>query len=43
MRINDYNHDTLMHESGRLLQENVGEQVKPFKRTKYIAPGGFSE
>ncbi len=42
-KLNDYNHDTLMHESGNLLKENVAEQVKPFRRTKFIAPGALSE
>ncbi len=40
VKLNDYNHDTLMHESGHLLQENLAEQLKPFKRTRYIAPSG---
>jgi len=43
VKLNDYNHDTLMHESGYLLQDNLGEQLKPFKQTKYIAPGTRSE
>jgi hypothetical protein len=43
VKLNDYNHDTLMHESGRLLQENLTEQLKPYKRTRYIAPGERSE
>lgn len=43
VKLNDYNHDTLMHESGYLLQDNLGEQLKPFKQTKYIAPGNLSE
>ncbi|MBI5352314.1 MAG: hypothetical protein HZB50_06710 [Chloroflexi bacterium] len=43
VKLNDYNHDTLMHESGHLLQENLAEQLKPFKQTKYIAPGTKSE
>jgi hypothetical protein len=43
VKLNDYNHDTLMHESGHLLQENLGEQLKPFKRTQYIAPGEISK
>jgi hypothetical protein len=30
--------DTLMHVSGNLLKDNVGAQVKPFRRTRYIAP-----
>jgi hypothetical protein len=40
VKLNDYNHDTLMHESGHLLQENLSEQLKPFMQTRYIAPGG---
>ena len=43
VKLNDYNHDTLMHESGHLLQENLAEQLKPFKKTKYISPGTKSE
>lgn len=43
IKLDDYNHDTLMHESGHLLQENLAEQLKPYKRTKYIAPGTRSE
>jgi hypothetical protein len=39
----DFNHDTLMHASGNLLKDNVGEQVKPFKSTSYIEPGKRSE
>jgi len=42
VKLNDYNHDTLMHESGRLLQENLEEQLKPYKRVKYVAPGNLS-
>ena len=40
VKLNDYNHDTLMHESGHLLQDNFAEQLKPYKQTKYIAPTG---
>jgi len=43
VKLNDYNHDTLMHESGHLLQENLEEQLKSFKKTKYITPGSLSE
>jgi hypothetical protein len=43
VKLNDYNHDTLMHESGHLLQENLEEQLKPFNQTKYISPGTKSE
>jgi hypothetical protein len=31
--------DTLMHISGNLLKDAVGEQVKPYKHTRYITPG----
>jgi hypothetical protein len=34
----DFNMDTLMHASGALIKDNVGEQVKPYKRVQYIAP-----
>ncbi len=35
--------DTLMHVSGNLLKDNVGRQVKPFKRILYFTPGNKSE
>jgi hypothetical protein len=35
--------DTLMHVSGNVLKDNVGEQVKPFKTTHYIAPGSRAD
>jgi hypothetical protein len=38
----DFN-DTLMHVSGHLLKDNVGEQVKPFKRVQMIRPAGLAE
>ena len=34
----DYD-DTLMHVSGNLLKDNVGEQVRPFRRITYVVPG----
>jgi len=43
IKLDDYNHDTLMHESGHLLQANLAEQLKPYKKTKYISPGERSE
>lgn len=43
VKLDDYNHDTLMHESGHMLQDNIAEQIKPFKDTQYIAPGTLSE
>lgn len=39
----DFNYDTLMHASARLLQENIKEQVKPFKQVRYIRPGKRSD
>ena len=38
-KLNDFNHDTLMHESGHLVVDNIGEQIKPFKKMNYISPG----
>ena len=35
--------DTLMHISGNILRDNVGEQVKPFKRVQIFKPGTLSE
>ncbi len=35
--------DTLMHISGNILKDNVGEQVRPFKRITYISPGKRSD
>jgi hypothetical protein len=43
VKLNDYNHDTLMHESGHLLQENLAEQLKHYKKTRYIDPGERSD
>lgn len=39
----DFNHDTLMHASGHLLRDNVGEQVKPFREIRYFNPGNRSD
>lgn len=35
--------DTLMHISGNVIKDNIGEQIKPFKRDQYISPGTRSE
>ncbi len=43
VKLNDYNHDTLMHESAHLLVENISAQIKPFKQTRYFKPGTLSE
>lgn len=40
-KLDDFNHDTLMHESGNLFIDNITEQIKPYKRT--ITPGKLSE
>ena len=43
MGIDDDFHDTLMHVSGNILKDNVGEQVKAHKQVTYIVPGTRSE
>lgn len=43
VKLNDFNHDTLMHESGHQLVDYIGEQIKPFKDTRYIRPGKMSD
>jgi hypothetical protein len=35
--------DTLLHISGNIMKDNVAEQVKPYKRIQYLAPGFRSE
>jgi hypothetical protein len=35
--------DTLMHVSGNILKDGVGEQVKPYKSVRYITPGQRSD
>jgi len=35
--------DTLLHISGNIMKDNVGEQVKPFKQIQYLTPGFRSE
>jgi len=43
VKLNDYNHDTLMHESAHLLVDNITEQIKPYKQVRYFQPGKLSE
>jgi hypothetical protein len=43
VKLNDYNHDTLMHESAHLLVDNIREQIKPYKKVQYLRPGKLSE
>jgi len=38
----DFN-DTIMHVSGNILKEQVGEQIKPYKEVRYVVPGKLSE
>jgi hypothetical protein len=38
----DFN-DTLMHVSGNILKQGVGEQAKPFRRVSYFVPGKRSD
>jgi len=38
----DFN-DTLMHVSGNILKDKVGQQVKPYKKVVYVVPGKQSE
>jgi hypothetical protein len=35
--------DTLMHVSGNIIKDQVGEQVKPYRRIQYIIPGVKAE
>jgi hypothetical protein len=35
--------DTLMHVSGNIFKDKVGEQIRPFRKIQYIAPGNRSE
>lgn len=35
--------DTLMHVSGNVLKDNVGDQVKPYLTDRYITPGELRE
>jgi len=43
VKLADFDHDTLMHASGNILKDNVGLQVKPFKKVRYISPGTRSD
>jgi hypothetical protein len=38
----DFN-DTLMHVSGNILKDRVGEQVRPYREIAYITPGKLTE
>jgi hypothetical protein len=38
----DYS-DTMLHVSGNIMKENIGDQVKPYKHIQYLSPGFRSE
>jgi hypothetical protein len=42
-KLDDFNHDTLMHASGHILQDNIAEQIKPYMDIRYIVPGNRSK
>ncbi len=43
VKLPHFNQDTLMHVSGQVLKDNVGEQVKPYKIVRQFKPGKYSE
>lgn len=43
VKLDDFNHDTLMHESGHILVDHIRDQIKPYKSTRYISPGNRSD
>jgi len=43
VKLPHFNHDTLMHVSGQLLKDNIGEQVKPYKTVRQFKPGKYSD
>lgn len=42
-KLAEFNRDTLMHESGNLLKDNLRPQVKPLLKDQYIVPQGLSQ
>jgi hypothetical protein len=42
-KLHEFNHDTLMHESGNVLKDNINKQVKMYKTKSYITPGNRSQ
>jgi len=43
VKLADFNHDTLMHESGNLLKDSLRPQVKPLLKDLYITPEGLAD
>jgi hypothetical protein len=35
--------DTLLHVSGNIFKDEVGEQVKPYRKIQYLRPGSLNE
>ena len=42
-KLSDFNHDTLMHASGHVLQDNIASQIDSYRDKGYIVPGTRSE
>lgn len=42
-KLREFNMDTLMHNSGNIVRKNVAEQIKPYKKVKYLKPGNLAE
>lgn len=40
VKLPDFNKDTLMHESGNLLKDDLRPQLKPYIQDLYIKPNG---
>lgn len=43
VKLPDFNMDTLMHESGHLLKDNLRPQLKPYIKDLYIKPDGLTD
>jgi hypothetical protein len=42
-KLDDFDHDTLMHVSGQVIKNDVSRQVKPHLKIRYITPGKISD
>jgi hypothetical protein len=43
VKLDDFNQDTLMHASGHILQDDIAEQIRPYRDFRYIVPGKRSD
>jgi hypothetical protein len=43
VKLPHFDHDTLMHVSGQVLKDNIGKQVKPYKKVRSFKPGKYSD